>query len=424
MRAVVISVGDELVLGQTVDTNSAWLSERLGELGIAVCEHVTVADDVESIKSHLERSAGLADVVIVSGGLGPTDDDLTRHALAEVLGVDLVLNQDWLRRIEGLFGRMGRQMADRNRVQAMIPVSCDVLDNQIGTACGMAARIGGASVFLVPGVPREMREMFDGEIRGRLCELQCRLAKNSDSPDIGTGVILTRALRCFGTGESRVAEMLGDVMERGRNPVVNSTVADGIISIRINATAGGKVEAEQLIAPVERDVRMRLGDLVFGVDGDNLAAVVGRMLLERGSTVATAESCTGGLLGKALTDIAGSSGYYERGWVTYSNAAKTDMLGVDSQVIECYGAVSEEVAGQLAEGARRLAGSDYSLSTTGIAGPGGGSSEKPVGLVFIGLAWNGGVKTVRMLLHGDRSMVRLRAVNHALDTLRGCLAGR
>jgi len=409
-KAAIISIGDELLLGQTVDTNAAWLSEQLARLGVELCEHVTVGDDVGAISEQLRRLGAQVDVIIASGGLGPTDDDLTRNAVAEVLGTELRLYEPWLVRMASLFADRGREMPLKNRVQAMIPGGCEPLDNPLGTACGISAQMNRAGAYFVPGVPAEMKAIFTATILPAL-------KPRAETQPSGR-VIITRTLRCFGAGESSIAEMLGAIMRRGRNPLVNSTVADGIISIRINAAAENEPAARQLIEPIERQTRQRLGDLVFGCDEQTLAIVAGRLLQQGGVTLATAESCTGGLLAKMITDVPGASEYFQAGWISYSNRAKTDLLDVSPAIIERCGAVSAEVAAQLADGARRLAGSDYALSTTGIAGPGGGTPEKPIGLVFIGLAAVDGVEVVDRRFHGDRAAVRRWTVNTALDILR------
>jgi len=415
MNAIIISIGDELILGQTVDTNAAWLSRQLSSLGITVLEHITVGDDINAIVGQLRRAGGMpnnnaADVVLVTGGLGPTDDDLTRHALAKVLETELKLHQPSLGRIEQFFVRLNKPMSQTNRVQAMIPCGCDVLENNVGTAPGITAQIGKTPVFFLPGVPAEMKVMFDESVKDKLRQIV--------STKGGKKVYAYRTLHTYGAGESSIAEMLGDMMSRGRNPVVNCTAAHSIVSIRIISRGPDEKTARVLIEPVERELRKRLDTFIFGSDEDTLAGVVGGLLRRNGSTVAVAESCTGGLLAKELTDISGSSGYFMAGWVTYSNDAKIDFLRVNPATIESFGVVSEQVASELAVGARRLAGTDYGLGITGIAGPTGGTEEKPVGLVYIGLADRDGVEVVRNVFPGSRDRVRRRAVNTALNMLR------
>jgi len=414
MQAIIVSIGDELILGQTVDSNAAWLGRELAGLGAKVSRQVTVGDEMGAIADQLRRVSEEAELVIVTGGLGPTDDDLTRHALAEVLGVKLQLHQPSLEKIQQFYIRLDRPMPQTNVIQAMIPPGCRVLDNEAGTAPGMAAHIGRAKAYFLPGVPAEMKNMFRMCVRDELKKLA--LAQ-------GGGLIVTRTLHVFGTGESNVAQMLDDMMTRGRNPLVNSTAADGIISLRINARAADEGQARRLIEPVEGRLRERLGDLIFGADEDTLSSVVGAMLRQQRAKLAVAESCTGGMLARFITDTAGASDYFIGGWVVYSNQAKSDFLRVDAQLISKYGAVSEQAAGALADNARRLANSDFALGVTGIAGPGGGSPEKPLGLVYIALASGDGVKVMRSIFPGDRQRVRLRAVYTAVDMLRRKLLG-
>jgi nicotinamide-nucleotide amidase len=415
MQAIIISIGDELVLGQAVDTNSAWLSAELARLGVAVVEHVTVGDDLERIAASLRRAAAAADVLLVTGGLGPTADDLTRQALAQVLGTPLELHPPSLERIQAFFDRLGREMVSCNRVQAMLPRGAEALENPQGTAPGIKARIGRAVAFFTPGVPSEMKAMFAETIASALRELARQRG--------GSAAVVSRTLRCLGTGESNLAEMLGELMARGRNPVVNTTVALGIISLRLNASAADEAAGRALIEPVEAQIRRRLGNLIFGVDEESLAGVVGRLLRQRQATLATAESCTGGLLGGEITAVPSASDYFLAGWVTYSNQAKQRLLEVPATLLEQHGAVSAPVAGALAANARRLAGSTHALSITGIAGPAGGTAEKPVGLVYIGLAGPEGVTVERHVFHGDRATIRRRSVHAALNLLRLRLLG-
>jgi len=416
VRAVILSIGDELILGQTVDTNAAWLSSQLATIGISVKEHITVGDDLAAIAGQLRRIATSSDAIIATGGLGPTDDDVTRYALADVLEADLRLDESSLQQIEEFFVRRDRTMSERNRIQAMFPVGCEVIPNPLGTAPGILAEIGSKSegnkvpVFFLPGVPREMKEMYSHFVENRLK----KLLENKGKAE----VIVTRIVHTVGAGESRIAELLGTMMVRGRNPIVNSTAANMIVSLRINARAADEKTARDLIRPVEREIVNRLSDYVFGYDRDTLAGVVGRLLRERGETLATAESCTGGWLGKKITDVPGSSNYFRNGWVVYSNEAKIRQLGVDREILEAHGAVSEPVARQLATRAREIAGADYGIGITGIAGPGGGTEEKPVGLVYIAMADKNQVQVNKHIFPSTRDMVRLRAVTLALDLCR------
>ena len=409
MNAVILGIGDELVLGQIVDTNSAWLSAQLSGHGVMTLYHKTVADDVEATVDAVREAARAADLVIVTGGLGPTQDDLTREALARVLDAPLELHPPSVERIERFFRGIGRPMLDINRVQALCPRGAEMLDNDWGTAPGILARVGGARVFAFPGVPREMFGMFDRYV---LPVVQGQSGR----------AILTEALRTFGAGESAVAEKLGDLMRRDRNPTVGTTASAGIVTVRIRSDFDSAAEAERQLAATTKLAQERLGDWVFGRGDTTLARVVGECLMQERCTVATAESCTGGLVGKMLTDIAGSSAWYVGGWVVYSNLLKEQELGVSADTLERHGAVSEPVARVLAEQALARTGSDYALSLTGIAGPDGGTSDKPVGMVWFALAGRGDarpvVKAECFRFPGAREVVRERAALTALNMLR------
>jgi nicotinamide-nucleotide amidase len=419
MKAMVLSIGDELILGQTVDTNSAWLSGELASIGWEVAAHLTMGDDQTSIESAIAHAAGRCDVLLITGGLGPTKDDLTRAALARVLAVPLEMNGDWLRRMEEMFRQRGRPMADANRAQALIPRGARMMDNTAGTAAGIDAEFTppGSSrrcrIFAMPGVPREMRIMFRDHVAPLL------------SPMSRGTVILTRTLHTFGLGESNVGEMLGDLMDRARNPSVGTTVSGGVVSLRIASRQKGREEAEEALEKTVAECRRVLGDLIYGADEQTLPSVIGD-LLTRGPIrrVATAESCTGGLLAKMLTDVPGSSRYFQRGWITYSNDAKSELLGVDSGLIARDGAVSEGVVGAMAESARRKSGADFALAISGIAGPDGGTPAKPVGTVCIALAHPSGGNARTFSFPGDRQAVRDRSAKMALALLRYHLLGK
>ena len=409
MHAVIISIGDELVLGQTVDTNSAYLSERLSSRGIMPVMHLTVADDQRATADAIRRACEIADLVLVTGGLGPTDDDLTRQAMADVLGVPLVRDEAALREIAAFFARRQRPMNPRNEIQAMCPVGATMLRNPVGTAPGIKATMGSrkAIVFCLPGVPGEMYAMYDLHVGPHL-------EASGHRP-----TLLTTKLNTFGMGESDVAGLLGDLMRRDRNPVVGTTVSGGIVSVRIRSTFTDAVESQRQLDDTIAQVREHLGDIVFSRDQVTLAQVVGELLRQRGMTLATAESCTGGLIGQLLTDIPGSSHYYRGGFITYCNDLKTQLLGVRPEVLRQYGAVSEQCAGEMAGGALKNSGADIAVSVTGVAGPDGGTPDKPVGTICFGVAQRDHkTQTHRIMLGGDRTFIRLRAAYTALDLVR------
>ncbi len=404
MKAVILSIGTELVSGQTVDTNSAYLSRELAGLGVETIAHATVGDEQPAIAAAIREAAARAPLVLVTGGLGPTEDDLTRQAMAEVLGVALRLDARCLSQIEEFFRRREREMNPANRVQAMLPAGAEPLDNPLGTAPGITATVGQSRVYVMPGVPREMELMFAGQV----------------APRIGrsAGVVTHHILHTFGQGESDIASKIADLMQRGRNPLVGTTVAAGLVSVRVLTRAKDRSAAEKLARETIALLRDRLGELVVGEDDETMSPAVGMLLLSRGQTLATAESCTGGMIGEMLTAVAGSSRYYLGGVVAYANQAKTALLGVAESLLAAHGAVSEPVAAAMAEGCRKRFASDWAVSVTGIAGPAGGTDEKPVGLVYIGLSGPDGTQVRRHILPGTRDIVRLRASLTALNHLR------
>lgn len=409
MRAAIISTGDELVGGQLVDSNAAWLSVELNACGVTVGEHVSLGDDKESLARTLSRLAGEYEIICATGGLGPTADDLTRFAVAELLAVDLELNQTALTAIEKIFERINRPMPATNRLQAMIPAGCGVLANCCGTAPGIFADYNGCKMFFMPGVPSEMKKMFANEVLPILSAID----------GFGSGnVIRCRTLHTLGLGESMLGERIADLMARGRNPSVNTNAGFAVVKLRIRATASDIATADAMIADCESELRERLGDYIWGVEDETLAELVVRALAKKGQTLTTVESCTGGLIAKNITDVPGASSVYSGGWCVYSNQIKQNLLEVSPRLLAEYGAVSEQVAGELARNGRRIAGSDYAISTTGIAGPGGGSELKPVGLVYIALAGpDDSVEVVMSNFSGMRDVIRQRTTNQALALL-------
>jgi nicotinamide-nucleotide amidase len=404
--ASIVSIGNELLSGQTVDANAAYLSGELLSIGIPVVSSYTIGDDTDAIVSAFNLAAADADIVLATGGLGPTDDDLTRQGLAKLLGAELQLQTELLHRIQNFFTERNLQMSERNKIQAYIPAGAKALANPLGTAPGIIAEVKGKLLVALPGVPSEMKQMFAESV---LPELQ-RFA--------GTQAVVVRKLKCFGTGESNIAELLGPLMQRGRNPLIDCTAKHGIITLTINVTAKDKDKAHQMAEKSEKSLRNKLGKLVYGTGEQSLAEVVGEKLARQKMTIAVAESCTGGTLAKLLTDIPGASRYFTHGWVTYSNTAKTGELGVPADLIEKYGAVSEQVAQAMAQGARKKAQTDFAIGITGIAGPAGGTEQKPAGLVYISVDSDEGCDTKQCLFSHDRRFIRLRAAHTALNILR------
>ena len=414
MQAFILSVGDELALGQTIDTNSAWISQQLAAVGCDILGHQTVGDSQTMIEASIKFWASQADVLIISGGIGPTEDDLTRQSLAAVIGTGLELNQDWLAHMKAHFASRGRTMPERNNVQALIPVGATMIWNTAGTAAGVRATLGKCEVFSTPGVPREMKTMFTRDVLPWVAERS------------GGAVILQTKLHTFGLGESAVGEKLGTLMDRNRNPSVGTTVANGLVSLRVNARFATLAEGQKQLDETVAACRAAIGDMIFGDGDDTLESVVLALLgaKEKPITVATAESCTGGWLAKMLTDLPGSSRYFQQGWVTYTNESKVAQLGVKEETLAAHGAVSQPTVAEMAVGARQRAGTDYALSISGIAGPDGGTPDKPVGTVCFGLAHAGGVLTRTFGMFGDRDMVRDRSAKMALTMLRFHLLGK
>ena len=406
LRAHLISIGDELTAGLTVDTNSAWLAKQLSAVGIDTTAHATVNDEGDAITATIARSVEQADLVIVTGGLGPTCDDITRHSIAACLGVDLQLDEASLAEIEAFFARRNRPMIDLNRIQAMIPAGCDALANPCGTAPGIAAKFPTATLYALPGVPSEMKALFAAHIAPRLPQQ--------------TGAIVHRLIRAFGTGESNLAERIADLMPRTGPVRVGTTVSDSLISVRLTSKAPTPEEADAQTRPYIDAICDRLGPLILGLgDQASVQKATAQLLTKAGQTLATAESCTGGLIGKLLTDLSGSSQYYLGGVIAYANHVKRDQLGVPESMLIEHGAVSEPVAETLARNVRKTFAADWGIATTGIAGPTGGAAEKPVGLVFTALASpSGQVEVTRHLLAGSRGRIRQQAALKALNALR------
>jgi nicotinamide-nucleotide amidase len=406
IRGAIVSIGNELLNGHTTDTNCSYICGRLLSIGIPVVSVYTVGDDISQIVRALKRAAEDADIVIATGGLGPTDDDITRQAFAELLGVKLQVKPALLKDIQKFFVDRGLPMPEKNTIQACLPKGASAIENPFGTAPGIFAKMKRKLFFAMPGVPVEMKEMLEKSVLPRLTQ------KGAG------GFTIIKKVRCFGAGESALAEKLGDLMDRGRNPLINSTVGSGIITLHVVATAGTKKQAGQMAKKDVSHLRSLLGDFIFGVDDQTLPEVVGCWLMKHRKTITVAESCTGGLLTKLITDIPGASEYFTRGWITYSNQAKTKLLGVPKKLIEKHGAVSEQVASAMAIAARKKAKSDYAIAITGIAGPAGGSKQKPVGLVYISVCDGDDCQTRKCLFSYTRDLIRIRAALTALNMLR------
>lgn len=407
MTAEIVSVGTELLLGQIVDTNAAAIARTLAELGIDLYYHSTVGDNFARVVETIRRARERADLILTTGGLGPTEDDLTKEAIAEVFGEELVLDEESLRHVEGFFARRGIPMPERNRKQALIYRSGRPIPNPNGTAPGALLEKEGKIVISLPGPPREMLPMLNDWVVPYLLGV---LGEKRQ-------ILRSRILRFFGIGESALEERVRDLLQN-RNPTVAPLAHTGEVHLRLTAKAASEAEATALIAPIEAEIRARAGQFLYGTDGTTLEQAAVEALAVARRTVAVAESCTGGMLGERITTVAGSSAVFRGGVICYANDVKERLCGVPAAVLAEHGAVSEPCARALAEGVRRLLGADFGVGITGIAGPGGGSAAKPVGLVYIGLASAAGTEVERHQFQGQRHDIRYRATQVALDRIR------
>lgn len=405
MRAEILCVGTELLLGDIVNTNAAYLARQLAGMGIEVYHQAVVGDNSQRLRESLRRALERCDLVVTTGGLGPTYDDLTKETVAELFGKEMELNEACLEGIRSFFDRIGRKMTENNVKQAMIPKGALVLNNENGTAPGLVVEEKQKAVVLLPGPPREMRAMFEQGVKPYL-------QKRTNQ------MLVSRSIHVFGMGEAQVEELLREKMEQYRNPTIAPYAKDGEVLLRVTALAGSEQEAHGLIDPVVEEVTALLGDVVYGVDVGTLQNALVLALKEKGLKVATAESCTGGLISKRITEVPGASGVFDCGVCSYANEIKEKLLGVSHDTLSQYGAVSPQTAAEMARGARLLAGAEIGISTTGIAGPDGGTDQKPVGLVYIGVdsPWHQEVLETR-LSRGypeERELIRYLAASHAL----------
>ena len=411
MRAELLAVGSELLGALRSDTNTLWLTEKLLEVGVEVAARITVADDAALLESAFRNALGRADLVIATGGLGPTEDDLTREAAAAALGRGLHRDPEILEALKVRFARFLRQMARINEKQADVIDGAVALPNARGTAPGQRIEQEGRLLFLLPGPPGEMQPMFTEQVLPIVRERA------------GGAVLRTRVLRIAAMAESDVDQAAAPVYKTFTNPRTTILGAAGQVELHLTAEGKSEAEAEERIEALAVGIRQALPGRIFSEDGRELPEVVADLLRDRRRILALAESCTGGLLSARLTDVAGASAFLDRALVTYSNRAKVEELGVDAGLVERVGAVSEEVAAAMAAGARRVAGADIGVAITGIAGPDGGTPEKPVGLVYVALEGAAGTRVRRAVFPGGRERVRYQATQVALEMLRRGLLG-
>lgn len=408
MKVEIITTGDEVMQGIIVDTNTAWIAEKCASLGFDVVRHSSTGDDAREVSDVLLSAGKRADVVIVTGGLGPTADDITIEAAARAFGLKLTLNEAVLDAIRERFRKLGREMSKSNDKQAMIPEGATVLENRVGTAPGLLVKHGECEFYFLPGVPKELYQIFDDSVFPML-------AAKSDA------VSRERVIKCFGMPEATIDEKLfGLNMGDAR---LSFRVRYPEVYLKVLARGKDAAGAVKSVDAVASQIHERLGEFAYGEGSDELAGVVGRMLADRKMRIATAESCTGGLMGSLITDVAGSSEYFERGIVSYSNKSKMEMLGVSEKTLKAHGAVSAETAMSMADGIRRISDVDMGISITGIAGPGGGTPEKPVGLVFVGLSTSDGTWAFKYNYSRDRVWLKIFMAATAIDLIRRYLLG-
>lgn len=405
MKAEIIAVGTEILLGDIINTNAQYIARRLADMGILVYHQSVIGDNPKRLKEEYETAFKRSDIVIATGGLGPTKDDLTKETAGEYFNKKLILHKESLTKIENYFKKMGKGINEGNRKQAYFPEDSIILPNAHGTAPGCIIDEGGKILVMLPGPPREMVPMFETQVVPYLSKYQ-------------DGILFSKVLKICGIGEGHMEEMIIDIINSQTNPTVAPYAKEGEVILRITARARDNDEAKALILPVENMIRDRLGENIYGVDDDTIEAVTARLLLDKRLTISTAESCTGGLIASKLINYPGISEVFMEGAVTYSNSAKMNRLGVKKETLENYGAVSSQTAEEMAKGIAKTSNTDIGLSVTGIAGPEGGTKEKPVGLVYVGLYIKGEVKTLELNLSGDRQYIRHRTAIKALDWLR------
>lgn len=406
-RAEILAVGTELLMGQIANTNAQYLSQRLPNAGVAVYYHSVVGDNPARLKESLRLAMSRCDVIIMTGGLGPTQDDLTKQTVADCLGLKLQFDEESAEAIKAYFSKQGKEMVESNLQQAYFPEGATIFQNAHGTAPGCLVEQDNHVIILLPGPPRELHPMYETFV-------EPYFAKRSEEKLASAFVKITNQ------GESRVEELLMPLIDGQTNPTFATYAKTGDVTLRITASAAEEKIAQGMVQSAVEQVQQLLGDCVYSVTGESLEDVVVRRYKEKGKTIATAESCTGGMLAQALTNVSGASSVLGYGFVTYSNEAKHKLLGVKEETLTANGAVSQETALEMCLGLRACSGADVAVSITGIAGPTGGTPEKPVGLVYIGIATAEGAYCIPCHFHGDRERIRNLTVVKALGELLKC----
>ena len=407
-KASIISVGTELLMGEITNTNTVYLSQKLNDHGIDVLYHHTVGDNPDRLSRVLADSLEDCDLIITTGGLGPTQDDMTKELVCEFFEDHLVMNEGWLQNLYDRYEKRGRRMTDNNRKQALLPSRSIILFNEVGSAPGFVLRdpAGEKTICCLPGPPREMKWLYENKLSPLLAEQE-------------GGVLCHRMLRTFGIGESSLETALLDLIDNQTDPTIATYAKEGECARRIASKRETAEEAEAAVEEMIGQVRERIGEFIYSYDDVDLVQVVADLLMERGLTISAAESCTGGMFGAAMTDVPGISAVFDRSLVTYSNEAKMQELGVRPETLEKFGAVSEETAREMAEGVRNVSGTDIGVSVTGIAGPDGGTEQKPVGTVYYALAMNGRTVARKSVWNTrNRRSNRNYAVLNMLDLVR------
>jgi nicotinamide-nucleotide amidase len=406
MRAEIITIGDEIIQGEILDSNSAYIGDRLSGLGIEVAFKTSVGDDLKRITEAIKLSLERVDLVIATGGLGPTNDDLTKKGIVKAFKRNLVFHEDILKKVEEGFKKRGIEMPKINQNQALLPQGAKALSNQYGSAPGIFIQEGKRLFFALPGVPLEMKTIFENEI---LPFLKSKSSKK---------FTLQKVLRTTGIVESAIYEKIEPIL-KFKSPVkIGFLPGFSGVDLKLRIISESDDLAHKIILEIEQKVREILNEYIYGIDQETLEEVLGKLLQNKKKTISVAESCTGGLIGAKFTNVSGSSNYFINGVITYSNEAKIELLKIPKEIIEKYGAVSEQVAILMAEGVKKISNTDYGLSATGIAGPTGGTEEKPIGLVYIGFAHENDSFAQKFIFGGDRQAIRERTAQAALNLAR------